>query len=123
MPLSEGEVEGRLESGHVGLSALVTTGFGGGPYAFHCSLAHTASRLIGLPHFCVIGLLDLLTAAVAPMVVARLPEVVIPSDKISTGLVECERVKAKIGKALRADGSPYAWTKFPPARRQKGFLS
>ena len=27
-------------------------------------------------------------------------------DKISTSLVECERVEAKIGKALRADGSP-----------------
>ena len=42
--------------------------------------------------------------------------------KISTSLVECERVKAKIGKALRADGSPRMWTKFPPARGQKGFL-
>ena len=36
------------------------------------------------------------------------------SDKISTSLVECERVKAKIGKALRADGSPCVWKKFPP---------
>ena len=45
------------------------------------------------------------------------------TDKISTGLVECERVKAKIGKALHADGSPYVWMKFPPARGQKGFLS
>ena len=45
------------------------------------------------------------------------------SDKISTSLVECERVKAKIGKALRADGSPCVWKKFPPARGQKGFLS
>ena len=44
-------------------------------------------------------------------------------DKISTSLVECERVKAKIGKALRADGSPCVWKKFPPARGQKGFLS
>ena len=44
-------------------------------------------------------------------------------DKISTSLVECERVKAKIGKALRADGSPRMWKKFPPARGQKGFLS
>ena len=41
------------------------------------------------------------------------------SDKmISTSLVECERVKAKIGKALRADGSPCVWKKFPPARGQ-----
>ena len=45
------------------------------------------------------------------------------SDKISTSLVECERVKAKIGKALCADGSPCVWKKFPPARGQKGFLS
>ena len=44
-------------------------------------------------------------------------------DKISTSLVECERVKAKIGKALHADGSPCVWKKFPPARGQKGFLS
>ena len=44
-------------------------------------------------------------------------------DKISTSLVECERVEAKIGKALSADGSPCVWKKFPPARRQKGFLS
>ena len=44
-------------------------------------------------------------------------------DKISTSLVECEHVKAKIGKALRADGSPRMWKKFPPARGQKGFLS
>ena len=44
-------------------------------------------------------------------------------DKISTSLVECERVKAKIGKALCADGSPHVWMKFPPARGQKGFLS
>ena len=44
-------------------------------------------------------------------------------DKISTSLVECERVKAKIGKALRTDGSPCVWKKFPPARGQKGFLS
>ena len=44
------------------------------------------------------------------------------SGKISTSLVECERVKAKIGKALRADGSPCVWKKFPPARGQKGFL-
>ena len=43
-------------------------------------------------------------------------------DKISTSLVECERVKAKIGKALRADGSPCVWKKFPPARGQKGFV-
>ena len=45
------------------------------------------------------------------------------SDKISTSLVECECVKAKIGKALRADGSACVWKKFPPARGQKGFLS
>ena len=45
------------------------------------------------------------------------------SDKISTSLVECEHVKAKIGKALRADGSPRMWKKLPPARGQKGFLS
>ena len=44
-------------------------------------------------------------------------------DKISTSLVGCEHVKAKIGKALCADGSPRMWTKFPPARGQKGFLS
>ena len=44
-------------------------------------------------------------------------------DKISTSLVECEHVKAKIGKALRADGSPRMWKKLPPARGQKGFLS
>ena len=44
-------------------------------------------------------------------------------DKISTSLVECEHVKAKIGKALRADGSPRMWKKFPPTRGQKGFLS
>ena len=44
-------------------------------------------------------------------------------DKISTSLVECERVKPKIGKTLRADGSPRVWKKFPPARGQKGFLS
>ena len=44
-------------------------------------------------------------------------------DKISTSLVECEHVKAKIGKALRADGSPRVWTKFRPAHGQKGFLS
>ena len=44
-------------------------------------------------------------------------------NKISTSLVECECVKAKIGKALRADGSPCVWKKFPPARGQKGFLS
>ena len=44
-------------------------------------------------------------------------------DKISTSLVECERVKAKIGKALRADGSPCVWKKFPHAHGQKGFLS
>ena len=36
------------------------------------------------------------------------------ADKISTSLVECERVKAKIGKALRTDGLPRMWTKFPP---------
>ena len=48
---------------------------------------------------------------------------VVKNDKISTSLVECERVKAKIGKALRADGSPRMWKKFPPARGQKGFLS
>ena len=46
-----------------------------------------------------------------------------PTDKISTSLVECEHVKAKIGKALRADGSPRMWKKLPPARGQKGFLS
>ena len=45
------------------------------------------------------------------------------NDKISTSLVECERVKAKIGKALHADGSPCVWKKFPPVRGQKGFLS
>ena len=45
------------------------------------------------------------------------------NDKISTSLVECEHVKAKIGKALRADGSPRMWKKLPPARGQKGFLS
>ena len=44
-------------------------------------------------------------------------------DKISTSLVECEHVKAKIGKALHADGSPHMWKKLPPARGQKGFLS
>ena len=44
-------------------------------------------------------------------------------DKISTSLVECERVKPKIGKAQRADGLPCVWKKFPPTRRQKGFLS
>ena len=48
---------------------------------------------------------------------------VISTDKISTSLVECECVKAKIGKALHADGSPRVWKKFPPARGQKGFLS
>ena len=48
---------------------------------------------------------------------------VVPGDKISTSLVECEHVKAKIGKALRADGSPRMWKKLPPARGQKGFLS
>ena len=47
----------------------------------------------------------------------------IETDKISTGLVECEHVKAKIGKALRADGSPRMWKKLPPTRGQKGFLS
>ena len=57
MPLSEGEVEGVLESGNVGLSALIAARFGGGPYTFHCGLANTASGLIGLPQFCVIGLL------------------------------------------------------------------
>ena len=36
------------------------------------------------------------------------------SDKISTSLVECERVKAKIGKALRADGSPPCRRSFVP---------
>ena len=45
------------------------------------------------------------------------------TDKISTSLVECEHVKAKIGKALRADGLPRMWKKLPPARGQKGFLS
>ena len=43
------------------------------------------------------------------------------SDKISTSLVECEHVKAKIGKALCADGSPRVWKKFPPVRGQKRF--
>ena len=47
----------------------------------------------------------------------------LPTDKISTSLVECERVEAKIGIALRADGSPRVWKKFPPAGGQKGFLS
>ena len=78
MPLSEGEVEGVLESGNVGLSTLIATGLGGGPYAFHCGLANTASGLIGLPQFCVVGLLGLLVAVVAPTVVAHLPEVVVP---------------------------------------------
>ena len=55
---------------------------------------------------------------VIPLVV-----VVTKLDKISTSLVECEHVKAKIGKALRADGSPRMWKKLPPARGQKGFLS
>ena len=45
------------------------------------------------------------------------------TDKISTSLVECEHVKAKIGKALRADSSHRMWKKLPPARGQKGFLS
>ena len=48
------------------------------------------------------------------------------SDKISTGLVECEHVKAKIGKALRADGSPCVWKKLQVEEvssraRTKGF--
>ena len=43
------------------------------------------------------------------------------SDKISTGLVECEHVKAKILKALRADGSPCVWKKFSSRARTKGF--
>ena len=47
----------------------------------------------------------------------------VAADKISTSLVECECVKAKIGKALCADGSPHVWKKFPPARGQKGLLS
>ena len=51
------------------------------------------------------------------------PVLVTEPDKISTSLVECEHVKAKIGKALRADGSPRMWKKLPPARGQKGFLS
>ena len=51
------------------------------------------------------------------------PVLVTKPDKISTSLVECEHVKAKIGKALRADGSPRMWKKLPPARGQKGFLS
>ena len=41
-------------------------------------------------------------------------------DKISTRLVECERVKASIGKALHTDGLPHVWMKFP--RGQKGLL-
>ena len=73
--MSEGEVEGGLESGHVGLSTLIAAGSGDGPYTFHCGLAHTASGLIGLPQLCVIGLPDLLAAVAAPMVVAHLPEV------------------------------------------------
>ena len=55
MPLSEGEVEGGLELGHVGLSALIAIGSGGGPYAFHCGLAHTALGFIGLPTFASLG--------------------------------------------------------------------
>ena len=39
------------------------------------------------------------------------------ADKISTSLVECEHVKAKIGKALRADGSPILWSKRPSPER------
>ena len=54
---------------------------------------------------------------------AMVEAVVVAADKISTSLVECERVKAKIGKALHADGSPRMWKKFPPARGQKGSLS
>ena len=42
------------------------------------------------------------------------------SDKISTSLVECERVKAKIGKALRADGSPCV-EEVSSRARTKGF--
>ena len=42
-------------------------------------------------------------------------------DKISTSLVECECVKAKIGKALRADGSPRVWKKVSSRARTKGF--
>ena len=55
MPLSEGEVEGGLELGHVDTSALIATGFGSGPYVFHCGLAIATSWLIGLPQLCVIG--------------------------------------------------------------------
>ena len=73
--MSEGEVEGGLELGHVGLSTLVAAGSGNGPYMFHCGLAHTASGLIGLPQLFVVGLPDLLAAVAAPMVVAHQPEV------------------------------------------------
>ena len=73
MPLSEGEVEGGVELGHVDLSTLVAAGFGGRPYVFHCGLAIAASRLIGLPQLCVIGLP---ATVVAPMAV-HLPEVVV----------------------------------------------
>ena len=51
------------------------------------------------------------------------PRPLLSLDKISTSLVECECVKAKIEKALCADGLPRVWTKFPPTCGQKGFLS
>ena len=68
MSLSEGGVEGVLASGDVGPHFAA----GCGPYAFHCGLANTASGLIGVPQLCVVGLLGLLVAVVAPMVVAHL---------------------------------------------------
>ena len=42
------------------------------------------------------------------------------SDKISTSLVDCECVKAKIGKALHADGSPHV-EEVSSHARTKGF--
>ena len=74
MPLSEGGVRGVLASGGGGRHAAA----GCGPYASHCGLANTALGLIGVPHFCVVGLFDLLLAVVDPTVVAHLPEVVVP---------------------------------------------
>ena len=64
---------------------------------------------------------DKIQASILPSVAVPLQVTI--GDKISTSLVECEHVKAKIGKALRADGSPRMWKKLPPARGQKGFLS
>ena len=65
-------VEGMLASGGGRHAAA-----GCGPYASHCGLANTASGLIGLPHFCFGGVLDLPAAVTAPTAVARLPEVVV----------------------------------------------